>query len=94
MYIFTNSSRFSVLPVGVVLCVLSSPVCVYVTMHAHAYTCVYAWTTRVCTSVWHMPPTLSLSLCNYFHVLFVCACMCASLSLFPSPVCICVSHSI
>lgn len=75
MYIFTNSSRFSVLPVGVVLCVLPSPVCVYVTMHTHAYTCVYAWTTHVCMSVWHMPPTLSLSLCNYCHVLFVHACV-------------------
>lgn len=64
----------------------------------HAHTCLHICVRMDCMCVYlcgiclHL--SLSLSLCNYFHVPFVCACMCACLPLFPSPVCICVSHSI
>lgn len=77
MYIFTNSSRFSVLPVGVVLCVLSSPICMYVTMHAHAYTCVYAWTVCVCVCLCGICLQLSLCLCaiTFMSSLSVHACV-------------------
>lgn len=61
----------------------SAHMCLQVCMHVRACMCVY-----VCVP--YASISLSLSLCNYLHDLFVFACICTSLPLPPSPLCVLV----